>query len=102
VRSAPIGAEGIVAEIGDGEYRVLFDGVVTNHPLGAWTMPYQLAPLTPPAEDAWAADAVRKVTKPEPTLLPLPVPQGDKLPSLAEVLKFYEELERPTRSNFTP
>jgi hypothetical protein len=24
-----------------------------------------LAPLTPPAEDAWAADAVRKVTKPQ-------------------------------------
>ena len=24
----------------------------------------ELAPLTPPAEDAWAADAVRKVTKP--------------------------------------
>ena len=26
---------------------------------------YQFAPLTPPAEDAWATEAVRKVTKPQ-------------------------------------
>jgi hypothetical protein len=32
----------------------------------------QLEPLTPPAEDAWAADAVRKVTKPQPQAFPVP------------------------------
>lgn len=33
---------------------------------------YMLTPLTDPKEESWAADAVRKVTKPEP-IIPLPV-----------------------------
>ena len=72
--SIPFGAEGTVTS---GTYHpsyspqpvvgVAFDGGRYSGIVFAST----LAPLTPPAEDAWAADAVRKVTKPvhvEPTV----------------------------------
>ena len=46
-------------------YRIMVDGVPSKAANGAWSAdPHELAPLTPPAEDTWVADAVRKVTKP--------------------------------------
>lgn len=50
-----------------------------------------LEPLTPPAEDAWAAEQVRKVTK----LHPLPVPVGDEQPTLREVMDHYRAMQQP-------
>jgi hypothetical protein len=49
-------------------YDVCVDGVGTHSRTYGWQLafePHDLEPLTPPAEDAWAADAVRKVTKPQ-------------------------------------
>jgi hypothetical protein len=42
-------------------YQVALDG----YPNDTFFAARHIAPLTPPAEDAWAADAVRKVTKPQ-------------------------------------
>jgi hypothetical protein len=56
-----------------------------------------LAPLTPPAEDAWAADKVKELTRPKPMDVerePVRVPEGDKLPSLRDVLRYYDSLHR--------
>jgi hypothetical protein len=61
----PVGAEGeIVAQGWEWDqrpetYTVNYDNYGST---GAFA--YMLAPLTPPAEDAWAADKVKRVTKP--------------------------------------
>ena len=73
---ARAGDEGIVVlplglHAGRGQHQVPRYGVdVVGRPcpIGPGThalfLSSSLAPLTPPAEDAWAADAVRKVTRP--------------------------------------
>ena len=44
---------------------VLIDGDRSPHPSGEYSVHFwQLAPLTPPASDVWAADKVKQVTKP--------------------------------------
>src|SRR5688572_23165237 len=45
-------------------YEVTMDLAVDGEVSWLWRS-HELAPLTPPAADAWAADAVRKVTKPQ-------------------------------------
>jgi hypothetical protein len=70
----PLGSEGTV--VGSGmqsmgfRYNVEFDRVPCPYPPGIYwySAPEWLAPLTPPAEDAWAADQVKKWTKPDPTV----------------------------------
>ena len=65
----PIGSVGTVTGAagfrGRAGYHVAWDGRPELWMDAIWYA-YTLAPLTPPAEDAWAADAVRKVTKPRP------------------------------------
>ena len=48
-------------------YRVTVDGIGDRTASGRRIAyePQHLAPLTPPAEDTWAADAVKRVTKPQ-------------------------------------
>lgn len=73
----PRGAEGTVL-IGRGyepnangvrnttRYGVAIDGHRHLSADGLWAIQQRyLAPLTPPAEDTWAADKVRQVTKPQ-------------------------------------
>lgn len=68
----PIGAEGVITalghywipridEHGNDVYTVAYDGHEETGACG-----YMLAPLTPPAQDAWAADKVRELVKPKP------------------------------------
>ena len=54
--------------LAQGRVGVLMDAPFPPEPLwGAWaTEPQWLEPLTPPAEDAWASEQVRKVCKPQP------------------------------------
>jgi hypothetical protein len=82
------GAEGTVEGLDrDGDCYVRFDSypqhAVTCY---AWT----LEPLTPPAEDAWAADKVKQVTKPQHVEPVAP----ESLPTLREVLSYYDSLPR--------
>jgi hypothetical protein len=66
------GRLGTVVDDDGGEYvGVAWDGFKR----GAWShdgwggwFRFSIAPLTPPAEDAWAADQVKKWTKPDPTV----------------------------------
>ncbi len=71
----PIGATGTVTgpAVRDGFYCVNWDRITTT--ADGWAG-WSLAPLTDPGADAWATDAVRKVTKPqhvEPVAPPIPV-----------------------------
>jgi hypothetical protein len=77
-------------------HRVMVDGIRSRHPQGFEVPVCYLAPLTPPAEDAWAADKVKELTRPKPMDVerePVRVPEGDKLPTLREVLRYYRGLE---------
>ena len=67
----PIGATGTVTEVGDWIW-VNPDG---NESRNWGCAPESLEPLTPPAADAWAADAVRKVTKPQHVEPVAPMPE---------------------------
>lgn len=83
-----VGREASVMEVSIDKMLTLYSGVMTIRPLVYRVSvdgygdtcresgrrigyePHELAPLTPPAVDTWASDAVRKVTKPihvEPT-----------------------------------
>ena len=67
-RAIPLGAQGVVTEIDcDGDCDVRWDSDGYIRVAFRWT----LAPLTPPAEDAWAADKVRQVTKLQPSFTTL-------------------------------
>lgn len=70
IREVPLGAEGIIAlAMVDGMWGVDFIGYLGSRICAS----FQLAPLTDPGADAWATDAVRKVTKPlhvEPVVAP--------------------------------
>jgi hypothetical protein len=56
----------------------------------------EIAPLTPPAEDAWAADKVKQVTKPQHVepVAPEKVTRHEACLSLLEVLRYYDSLHR--------
>lgn len=53
-------------------YAVRFDGVRGRDEDDCWLCRSDhLAPLTPPAVDAWALEAVKRVTKPQPVDVPV-------------------------------
>lgn len=65
----PVGEVGTIHSPGETlDWRVRWDGYGVVSPCGRRyaAMEYQLAPLTPPAEDTWAADKVRELVKPKP------------------------------------
>jgi hypothetical protein len=74
----PVGAEGtIVGTDTDYQWRVVYDNFQAKTHGCYFADSFMLAPITDPEADSWAADAVRKVTKPEPVAPKVPEKVSD-------------------------
>ena len=87
---------GMVVTIEGPSHESIFTGLVypiSGLPAGAprHAAPQYLAPLTPPAEDAWARDKVRELDKLGDA--PFLMPEPEKTIEVADVIAFYQSLK---------
>ena len=80
----PVGATGTVTKI-TGEYVYVMPDEGSDQPDGWGCFPETLEPLTPPADEQWAADKVRELVKPNPEIV-------DNVPVLRARRPFFASL----------